>query len=117
MQSPTVEQLLVVGHLEKMRGVRIKSSGSAVSSATDYSLRPDAGNRPPKLANESKFVVALREYSEAVAEHLLDRPISIEIWNDRQGHARLLPRREHRHQHRRRCPAIRQPSSSGLIIC
>ncbi len=75
------------GSLGKDAWSSIKASGSAVSSATKYSLRPDAGNRPPKLAKETKFVVDLREYCEAVAEHLLDRPVSVEIWNDRDGHA------------------------------
>jgi len=61
----------------------VRRSNAAVSSATNYSLKPNHGNRPAVRAQANQFTANLKRYATKVCKHLLDTDyVEIDIWDD-----------------------------------
>ena len=74
------------GALSKAAWEAVRRSHAATSSATNFSLRPDIGDRDPVLAESSRFTKAVESYSVKVANYLLDSDsYQVEVWNDREA--------------------------------
>lgn len=61
----------------------VRRANAAVSSATNYSLKPDHGSRPAVRAKTDQFTTNLRRYATKLCRHLLDSDyVEIDIWDD-----------------------------------